>query len=257
MTTGVAESMTGTMPETKGRETSTPEVKGRTPEPASKVSLTEEAPKLYTQKDLDAFVHAVKSEAGRDKSQLQTEVASLKSQIQNKDNELSDNDSEIEKLQAKFDDLASGDPTRFDAAKELKAAREERKQLKAERSVLATKEQTYGEVVKLAHDTLREISIWELAAEYENGDPVKLKELCATLEAKSDEQIRKAADILWTKKTTEPSVPATPGVKPYSGKTEGGGGGGFTREQIANMPMEEYAKLRPQIEQAYMEGKIK
>lgn len=45
---------------------------------------------------------------------------------------------------------------------------------------LEADKQANQERVKLADDTLREISIWEIAAEYESGDPVKLKDLCDT-----------------------------------------------------------------------------
>jgi len=218
MTLGVTDTKLGTMPKADEQAIASLTDKGKTPTVAE---VSPEAPKLYTQKDVDAFVHTIKSEAGREKKALETEVVSLKKQVQSKEDELTDNASEIEKLQEKIDNLASDDPNRFNAVKELKAAQEERRQLKADRRALEVEKETHGEAVKLAQDTLREISIWEMSAEYENGDPVRLKDLCDTFEAKSEEQIRKVADTLWTKKAAEPIEPSL--LHPFKSETVGGG----------------------------------
>lgn len=219
---GVEESKAGTIPTVEGQAKAPPAAKGGTPESASKVS-PEETQKLYTQKEADALVHVAKSEAGREKKVLEDVVVNLKAQIQTKESDIEENATDIEKLQTKVEDLASNDPERFNAIKELRVARDERRQLKADRSALEDEKREHGETVKLAQSTLREITVFEVAAEYESGDAVKLKELCETFEAKSDEQIRKIADTLWTKKAAESLKPATPPLKPYSGITEGGG----------------------------------
>lgn len=211
---GVIESKTGTMPEAEGQKP--PEAEVKTPEAASRVS-----PKAYTEEEVKALVHSAKSETGREKAALEKEVAALKKQVETKDAEMADNASEIEALQEKFDNLASDDPDRFNVAKELREARAERKQLKDDRRVLDTEKETHGETVKLAQDTLREVAIWDLSAGYENGDPVRLKDLCDVFEAKSEEQIRKVADTLWAKKATLPSQPPT--LHPFTSETVGGG----------------------------------
>ena len=211
MTTGVVEGKTGTTPEAKGQVIS-PEAQGKTPEPASKVSPG----KVYTQAEVDALIHAAKSEAGRDRKVVENELGTLKQQNELNKVELTENAAQIATLTAKIDDLASNDPARFNVIKELKAAMDERKQLKVEKQI-------HSETVQLAQDTMAEIHVWEVAAEYDGGDPVKLKDLCTTLKATSDEQVRKVADTLWAKSAVGTSQKVQPlPMKPYSGKTDGG-----------------------------------
>lgn len=207
MVTGVAEPKAGDTTELGGQS---PPGKGGTPA-GEKVSQ-------YTLAELEAAVQAAKSQGGREKKALETENATLKAQLQNKDTDLAANTAEIDKLQVKFDNLAKDDPEKFDIAKELKLAREDRKQLRTDRQALEAEKVTHGEQVKLATDTLREISIWEIATEYEASDPVKLKDLCETFTATSEEQIRKVADTLWGKKAEAKSGV----VKLYSGQSSGG-----------------------------------
>ena len=219
---GVKGSTTGTTPEAKGQTKVTPEVKGETPEPAK---ISPEAPQSYSQEEVEKLLHTLKSESGREKKELEVKVSTLEKQLSSKTDELAENTAEIEKLEARIDDLSKDDPERITANKELKAAKEERKQLKTDRETLEGERATHAESIKIAYDTLREISIWGIAEEYDNGDAVKLKDLCDTFEIKSEEQIRKAADKLWTKKTIEPALakPATPPLKLFSGVTQGGG----------------------------------
>lgn len=217
----VTEHPAGTMSEAERQAIASQTDKDKNPDGTSKVS-SENTPK-YTETELKAAVHAVRSETGREKKSLEAERDGYKTKLEAKESELSDNTAEIDKLQAKFDALSEGDPDKFDVAKELKAVREERRQLKADRHALEVEKTAHGEQVKLATDTLMEMAIWEIASEYETGDPVKLKDLCDTFTATSEEQIRKVADTLWTKKPTEPVTPEVPPVIPYSGKTEGGG----------------------------------
>jgi hypothetical protein len=46
-------------------------------------------------------------------------------------------------------------------------------------------------------------------------------------------------------------------LKSDTGGPSGAGGASFTREQIANMSPEEFAKLKPEIDKARKEGRIK
>lgn len=216
-----------------------------------------QTPETYTKGQVQKFVSDALAEQGRKhKSELDPIVKErdgLKSQIQNNTTDLEDNKNEMEKLQAKIDDLTSDDPDRFNAIKELKAAREERKQLQAERRTKETEWATNAERIKKAESLEAEVLILGIAEDYEGAGAEKLSSICSTLNATSEEQIRKVADTLWTKKTVE--LPETsPAV--YSGMTEGGGTS-FTRQQIASMSTEDYIKLRPQIEAAQKAGKIK
>jgi len=218
-TQGVKESTVGTMPEVDGRKSISPETEGKIPAEVSKVSP--EPSKSYSEAELLAAVHAATSQLGRGMKELETENAALKRQVTLKEQELVENKTDVENLQSKLDAMSSDDPARYDVVKELKGAREERARLRADRSALEEEKLTHADTVKVAQDTLREISIWEIAAEYQGGDPVKLKNLCDIFKASSQDQIRSAADGLWTKKYQTPQ-PQAPPVVPYSGYTNGG-----------------------------------
>ena len=53
---------------------------------------------------------------------------------------------------------------------------------------------------------------------------MKLKTLCETFGANTEEEITKVAGTLWAKKTPEPQEPEKTPLKLASGKTTGGGG---------------------------------
>ena len=183
-------------------------------------------PESFTKEQVKKFVSDALAEQGRKhKAELDPIVKerdSFKSQCETNTRDLNDNKVEMEKQQAKIDDLASDDPARFDAIKELKAVREERKQLQAKERVFETEKQTHGERIKKAEELEREVLILEIVEDYEGATPDKLTDICTTLNIKSDEQIRKVADTLWSKKTTESSESEVPSVKPFSNKTTGG-----------------------------------
>ena len=178
----------------------------------------------YTRKELEAIVHQVSSEAGRTRAAIEKERDTFKSQAEKLTTELTGNQTEIDSLQTKIDGLSSDDPEKYEAAKEMKALREERKTLKADRDTFETEKKSHSERLTLAETTLREIALFEIAREYEGGDPEKLKDLCETFKAASDEQYRKGAEKLWLKKGTIPNEPL---------KLDGGSSGGaLTDAQI-------------------------
>ena len=180
--------------------------------------------KTYTQKELESIVHQVSSEAGRTRATIEQERDTFKSQVEKLNTELTENQTEKESLQVKIDGLSSDDPEKYEAAKEMKALREERKTLKADRDTFETEKKSHSERLTLAETTLREIALFEIAREYEGGDPEKLKDLCETFKADSDEQYRKVAEKLWLKKGTIPNKPL---------KLDGGSSGGaLTDAQI-------------------------
>lgn len=215
---GVEESNSGTMVAEKGQQS--PDSKAKTPEEASKVS-PEEEPKIYTQKQADALVHAVKSESGREKASLEKQVTELTGKLKAKDDEISDVNEEIKKLEDRVDGLTKDDPEKFEAVKELRAAREERRQLKTDRRTLEDEKTTHAEQVKVANETMREINIWEISSEFQDADPVKLKGLCDSVGVNSVEQIRQVAETIWAKKEGTPE-PKAEAPKVYSGESEGG-----------------------------------
>jgi len=181
-------------------------------------------PGTYTREQMQKLVSDALAEQGRKHKDALEPIIKERDTFKSQADTLEEKDAEIGRFEQLIDDLSSDDPQRFDAIEELKAAREERKQLLADRKAFETEQKAYGETVKVAQNTLREITIWEFAAEYEGGDPIKLKELCDTFEAKSDERIRQVADSLWGKKTTGEPSESLP-MKTYSGITKGGSDG--------------------------------
>jgi len=215
----VAEKEKGTMLEAKG--TKTPEVEGKTPV-SEKVS-SEQAQKLYTQAELDAMLHAAKSEAGRKAKEIEQERDTLKSQLSAKEQEIEDIQSERDSVRQQIEELTADDPKKFDLIKRDKELRDEQRQLRAEKQALEAEKQAHAETIRIASETMREITIWDVASEYEGGDAVRLKALADTVEATTEEKIREVANILWKPKgETERKEPEKETLKPYSGYTEGG-----------------------------------
>ena len=219
----VTEKTAGTTPELEGQKS--PEGKGEIPA-AESVS----SEKTFTEADVRAAVHAARSEAGRERSAVEKERNELKSQLTSIHSELEEKAAELEKLQTQFDGLSSDDPEKFELVKEIKAVKEERRQLKADRTALEADKTKHGERIKFADDTLREVAIFDISAEYEAGNAEKLKDLCDIFSATSEEQIRHVADTLWQKKGT--------GTKPTLKLDSGGTGGALTNKQI----MEDFIK---------------
>ena len=178
-----------------------------------------QVPETYTREQVQKLLSDSRAEQGRKhKAELDLiirERESFKVKAEGSISELESNKAEVEKLQAKFDNLASDDPGKFDVAKELKAVREERRQLQAEK-------RTHGERIKKAERFETEILIQGIAEGYENADAGRLTELCSTLDITTEERIRKVADTLWSPKGQEPSMPEFPPMKADSGKTSGG-----------------------------------
>ena len=208
----------GTMPNAEG--TKPPEAEGKTPEGGKEVSAGEE--RLYTQKQLDAFIHATKSETGRTAKELERERDTLKAQLASKEGELEDNANDIADLQKKLEDMSSDDPKRFDALKELTAARNERRQLKTRERELEAKEGANAERIAKADAFEVEVLCESIADEYEGGDSKILHSICKTAGVKDEEAIRNLADTLWSKQKATSKKAKEP-LKTYSGYTEGGG----------------------------------
>ena len=236
MVRSVTETKAGTMTEVKERAKATSEKEVKTPSSESRVSSTDEEPKLYTQKQHEELVHAIMSEQGRKVKEVEVERDSLKAQIQTKETELQDNTEDIKRLEEKLDDLTKDDPDRFNVIKELKAARDERRQLKTRLSTLDDRETKLNEREKRVNSFEREVLIESIADEYKDGDAAKLKRAVSVFENPSEEQVRNIADVLWMKKAAEKEEETPKSPKIYSGKTEGG------KDTIGGLPPKERVK---------------
>src|SRR3990167_10491014 len=225
---GVGESKSGNITEKEELAPAASEKEVKTPEDVSKLSPGEEP--IYSQTQANLLLHAAQSEWGRQRTALEKDRDTYKSQAEKQQSDLADNAKDIEALQTKLDDMSSDDPQKFDVAKELKAAREERKQLKADRVALEDEKRT----LEPYKQEKRTRDIFDIAQEYEVDNYDKLYDLCDVTGANSEEQIRKIADTLWLKRgaeeeATKEKKPKAP--KPFSGKSDGGSPY-FTRTQI-------------------------
>lgn len=190
-----------------------------------------QTPETYTKEQTQKLLSDALAEQGRkhkaELTPITKERDDLKTQIQSKESELTDVASERDDIRKQLEELSGDDPQKFNLVAKDKELREQARKLKTERDALDSDKQAHQERIKLAEDTLREVTIWDITSKYEGGDPVRLKGLCDIMEASSEEQIQKVAETLWSKKT--PDTPPTPPVKPYSGMTSGGTG--FTYDQ--------------------------
>ena len=186
---------------------------GDQPSSAQKEPSPSQGPKTHTGEEVERAVKLARMDAGRLTVIAEKERDAFKSQLANKTSELEDIQAERDNLDKRIEELSSSDPELNSLEKLSKDLRERERQLKEGNRALDTEKQANQERVQLVESTLREITIWEIATEYQGSDPVKLKDLADTFEAKSEEQIRKVADTLWEK----------PGaIVPYSGLTRGG-----------------------------------
>jgi len=218
----VAEAKTGNIPQAGG--TQHPSVPGKIPGEGKQVSSEET--KMYTQKEVDALVHGAKSQAGRATQEIEVERDTLKSQVLRNERDLEEIQSERESLHKEIEELTSDDPKKFDVVKKDRELRERERIIRADAQELEKQKALHEGTVREAQQTMREIMLWEIALEYTEGDPVKLKALCDSSGATSEEKIREIPVILgWSLKAGKnPTTPksATQPLKPYSGYTEGG-----------------------------------
>lgn len=213
----VTETETGTMEKESKLDKATFETKAKTPEQESKVSSEE---KIYTESQHEAIVHSLKSEHGRLLKEVEAERDSLKSQIMTKSNELEDVQADIGTLEKKIEDMSSDDPAKFDAVKELKALRQERRDLNTKLRGLDTREQQLTEREKKVNSFELEVLFETVADEYEDGDAARLKKAVSVFENPTEEQVRSIAESFWNKKAVveEPKTP-----RPFGAITQGGG----------------------------------
>ena len=206
--------------DTPSTQKDTPKVEK--PSLGKKEPSPEQEPKTLTAVEAERLAQLARMDAGRAQTVAETERDGFKVQNETLTTQVEQLNQSIKELEARIDDLTSDDPKRFEAVKELREAKAERITLKADRKTLEADKQANVAMVATANDTIREIAIWEISANYEGGDPVKLKDLCDIFGAKSQEDISKVADTLWPKK---PKTPETQPLVPFSGRT--GGGVGF------------------------------
>lgn len=254
MVTGVDESKKGTKVEEKGQAKVTPSTETVVPEPASKVSPEDEQP-IYTQSQHDALAHAIRSEEGRTRKEVESERDNLRSQIKTRESELEDNQAERESLQKQLEDMSSDDPKRFDVVKKTRELMEQERELKKNTRSLEERETNLSVREKEVSSFRLAGLLEQIADDYEDGDSTKLKAAIGGIENLTEEQVRTIANTFWKKKVEEPEVPGSKKApKVYSGKSEGGSPY-FTRAQISDRAF--WEENKEAILKAQKEGRIR
>lgn len=166
----------------------------------------------YTSEQVRGFLSDRHSTLDSQIIALTKDNAGLQATAEAKDTELTNAAEDNQKLQSQIQELSSNDPKKFDVIKKEWDITERERKLTTARASLETEKQTHGERVTLAELTLKEISINEIAAGYEGGDPVALKKAIEKLETdfgisiKTDEQIKMAIPSTWAKKPPDTLV---------------------------------------------------
>ena len=189
-----------------------------------------ETPQSYTKEQVTKLISDLSAKVGDARKVVEVERDSLKSQLAIVNTSLKESEDAKEQLQKDIEELTKDDPDKAKLTQRLKELDGLQKSLKADKSKLEAEKLEHGETVKLAAETLNEISIWEIGAKY-NLDPVMLKGL--NLPVEQTEAVAKSIG-------TAPA-PTTEGLVPDSGVTSGGTGEP-TLEQLEKMSPEEYAK---------------
>ena len=184
-------------------------VETQTPADASKVSPKDKVEDLlYTQSQTDDLIHAAKSEAGRLQKEAETERDGFKAKAEQAEATIEDTQSERDKLQTDIEELTGDDPKKFDIIARDKTLRGLKRELEKGTNDLAKEVKVHEEIVTVARETNLGIAIRKVSTEYTAGDPVKLKNLCATLGITDEVKLREVADELWEKKAEVKAAPA-------------------------------------------------
>lgn len=207
MTVNITEeqkNITEAKPEQSSKDALQP--KPEKPSDAKPQEPSQPAEATYTKEQLQGHTRDALMEQGR------KHTATVKI-LQGKVDELSGVQDDREALKAQIAELSSKDPEVFNLAKK-------EQELRGRETELKKGIREHSERIGKADKFEREVIIQKVVEDYEGGDFTKLKGLCESFNVSSEDQIRTAADSLWSKPFVPP-VPE-PAVKPYSGVTSGG-----------------------------------
>ncbi len=209
-----------------------------------------QTPESYTPEETQKLVSDALAKQGREHRAallpITSERDTAKTQLASKEGEITDLTGERDGLKAKIDDLASDDPQRFNLVKRESALTTQVNQLRTDRRTLEADKATHATAKKLTDDTLREITVMDVATAKKDaegkviGNPEQLKEVCEKIGATTEEHIQSVADTLWPDAVTT----AVPALKILSGATSGGAQSlnGLTPEQKVNRGLEKLKK---------------
>ncbi len=193
---------------------------GQSSEGKNGITSTDQT-QTYTEDQVAKRISDELAKAGRDAKSLATKEATLKAQ----EDALKADKAKVDEWQAERDrdelEAAKDSPELLTLHQRKQALRQTEARLAEAKVAFEQEKQTHAEELATARETMREVTIWEIAGTDLN--PVKLKEACDKLGATTEEQIKVIADSLRPLKTE--AVRATEALKVDSSVTTGGGTG--------------------------------
>ena len=228
-------------------EGATPQVEG-----AEKATTPSAEPttRMYSQKEYDEGVGKGRASTQSQLSLSQAETRKLKAEIEEHKTSMAFIEANLQELQKQHDDLVqkqfADDPEARQAYIDRRAIADEKRKLAKEK---ADVEKKLYEAEKLAWSVAMARKADTLVKET-GIEPTEL-ESCMT----EEEMEVKALRFKMSKGVETKETETTPKFETVT--SSGGGKMTFTRAGIASMSIEEYSRLRPQIEAARREGRIK
>jgi len=172
----------------------------------------------------------------KERDELKTRASTAESKIQSIEDER-------KSLREQIEDLTSDDPKKFDLVKKDRELRDKEAKMKADLQAWQTEKQSYDERISRTAEREKAMTIFDIAAEYDDPQPdvleAKVKDMETKLNVKitTEEQIRSVAEILWGESEGKKPPEAKEPMKTYSGQTAGGGTESLTDllEQAKNL----------------------
>ena len=216
---------------------------------------TSKEPQTFTEEQRDKAVQDALSAAGRDAKSIKEKSVEAEQILTNAKKTQEGIQAEQKRWQGDRDEAER--ETVKDDSEALKSLQERQRQRAKEAELarraqeLDAKEERHKGKLEEADKVTKELSARDIASKY-NIDAESLVKFTDG----SEEAMEELAQQLPKKGT--PKLP----LKTDAGTTAGGGGGIPTdrerfRDWIANMPQDQYEKLKPEIDKALAEGKIK
>ena len=208
---------------------------------ASKETTQARTSKTYSDEEYQAAItRAVREATGKQGKEhklvldsIAKERDELKTRASTAESKIESIEDERKALREQIEDLTSDDPKKFDLVKKDRELRDKEAKMKADLQAWQSEKQSYDERLSKAQEIEKSMTIFDVAAEYENPQPDvlsdKVKEMEGKLNVKitTEEQIRSVAEILWGESEGKKPPASKEMLRTYSGRTEGGGSESF------------------------------
>lgn len=200
------------------------------------------------------------AELRRTVTELQATVASLQSRMAEEQGGRDDIDDELKTLSEEYPDIAA--PLLKKLSKLEATVSDYRSRIDAEKSQNTLQE--HFDSIRKSHPDMddvvtsddftgwleRQSSVWQRVAQ--EGSSAEVVELLNRYkEAYGETPQQPVSKVEKARKVAEPSLPKARRPDPNSGKRV------WTREEITRMPLEEFEKRQAEIDQAYLEGRVR